>query len=118
MIHLFRSKNGEFSYAEVGKNGEYLGGAGSETFKSRVGVYKNIRAKLKECYGIETGFLYIQDDSRDQSRRLQLRIDSMFAPAHMVSAKLRPRYTPSKKSRKSKHPTPNQLASIGESALD
>lgn len=64
MIHISRSKKGNFIVANIGKNGEVL--KSSEPIESKQNCWKNIKADLFSCYcSYETDMLcaYVQDNT-------------------------------------------------------
>lgn len=50
MIHISKSKKGNFIVANIGNNGEVL--KSSEPLESKQACWKNIRSEAKNCYAI------------------------------------------------------------------
>lgn len=62
MIHICKTKKGNFIVANIAKNGEIL--KVSETLNSKQAAWKNIKAELKNCYHYTFG--YVQDDTLEK----------------------------------------------------
>lgn len=48
MIHISKSKKGNFIVANIGKNGEVL--KASEPLESKTACWKNIKSEIKNCF--------------------------------------------------------------------
>lgn len=60
MIHISKTKRGQFSVTNMAANGEVL--KPSETFKRKQSCWVNIKSELKNCYDAE-GFAIVQDNT-------------------------------------------------------
>lgn len=61
MIHISKSKKGNFIVANIGKNGEVL--KSSEPLESKQSCWKNIKAEMKACYKYEIDMAVVQDNT-------------------------------------------------------
>lgn len=60
MIHINKTKKGNFIVLSVADNGEIL--KSSEPLKSKQAAWKNIKAELKSCY-VKGAFSFVQDNT-------------------------------------------------------
>lgn len=59
MVHISRTKKGNFIVANVAKNGELL--KASEPLESKQSCWKNIRAENSDCYS--GSVVFVQDNT-------------------------------------------------------
>jgi hypothetical protein len=75
MIHIKKSKGGQFRVVNSGRNGEIL--KTSENLKTKQSAWKNIKADYIENYTIRATGIFVQDDTLTNPKTYRMTYDGV-----------------------------------------